>query len=281
MKFVFFGYDFSLYALMRLIDDGHELVGLYTFPCDGIFSHNEQIKMLAETVNIKTIEGKITPQEVENLIGHGAKAFIAFGYKYKIPPVDPKKAYAINLHPALLPRARGIMPMPHIIMKDPKAAGLTVHKMTQKYDAGDILYQEPLPVDETTDIEVLSSRTAITGAEILSVIVNDLPKYWKKAKPQNERLATEYPEPSDEMRTFNWKLPVKDLLRMNRAFGHYGCVANVDGKKLMVTSCSGWEERHALTPGVIACILPYELIIAAGNGFICLKEYVVFPDQKR
>ncbi|MBK6895759.1 MAG: hypothetical protein IPH06_04130 [Alphaproteobacteria bacterium] len=278
MKFVFFGYDFSLNALMRLVMDGHELIALYTFPCDGVFSHNTQIKMFAESLNIVPIEGKITSQQIDSLIAQGAQAFIAFGYKYKIPPVDPKKAYAINVHPALLPRVRGIMPMPFILLKEPKAAGITVHKMTQKYDAGDILYQEPFPVDESTDIEVLSSRCALAGAEILSAILKDFTRYWKQAKPQNEKLASEYAEPGNDLRTFDWKKPVKELLRTNRAFGHYGCLAFVDGKKLIVTNCNGWEEKHGLDPGTIACILPYELIIAASDGFICLKEFMILPD---
>lgn len=278
MDFVFFGYDFSLNALMRLLNDGHKLAGLYTFPCDGIFSHNAQIKELAKTQGIEPVEGKITPIEIEGFIKQGVKLFIAFGYKYKIPPIDEKRAYAINVHPSHLPRVRGIMPMPWILLKEPEAAGITAHQMTQKYDAGKILYQERFPVDETTDIEILSSRCALAGAEILSELLKDIPGYWKKAKPQNEKQASEYPEPDDAFRTFDWKKPVKDTLRLSRAFGHYGCLAHVDGKRMVVFNCNGWEEKHALPPGAIACILPYELIVAASNGFICLKEFTILPD---
>lgn len=280
MKFVFFGYDFSLNALMRLVNDGHQLAGLYTFPCDGVFSHNDQIKSFAQTQDVTPVEGKITPAEIDRFIAAGCEAFIAFGYKYKIPPVNEKQAYAINVHPSLLPRVRGIMPMPWILLREPKAAGITVHQMTPQYDAGKILYQEPFPVDETTDIETLSSRSAIAGAEILSEILKNLPGYWKNAKTQNESQASEYPEPDDAMRTFDWTMPVKETLRLSRAFGHYGCLANIDGKRVVVFSCSGWEEKHALPPGTIACVLPYEFIVAASGGFICLKEFAVLPDRK-
>ncbi|MCB1591303.1 MAG: hypothetical protein KDI90_02515 [Alphaproteobacteria bacterium] len=278
MKFVFFGYDFSLNALLRLVNDGHKLVGLYTFPCDGIFSHNGQIREFAKTQGVEPIEGRISPDEIENFIEQGAEAFIAFGYKYKIPPVDEKRAYALNVHPSLLPRVRGIMPMPWILLKEPKAAGITVHQMTQQYDAGKILYQESFVVDETTDVEVLSSRCAIAGAEILSAVLEQLPLYWKKAKKQNERQASEYPEPDNAMRTFDWNKPVKETLRLCRAFGHYGCIAEIDNKRVVVFSCNGWEEKHKLEPGTITCILPYELIIAASDGFVCIKEFTVLPD---
>lgn len=281
MKFVFFGYDFSLNALMRLVNDGHELIGLYTFPCDGMFSHNTQTKEFAKALGIEAVEGKITAADIERLMAAGAKAFIAFGYKYKIPPIDEKRAYAINVHPSLLPRVRGIMPMPWIILKEPKAAGITAHQMTQKYDAGKILYQEQFPVDDTTDIEILSSRCAISGAEILSEIIKDLPARWKNAKAQNDKQASEYPEPDDAMRTFDWNKPVKETLRLSRAFGHYGCIAHIDGKRAVVFTCNGWEEKHAMPPGTIACVLPYELIVAAADGFICLKEFAVLPDRKQ
>lgn len=95
---------------------------------------------------------------------------------------------------------------------------------------------------------MLSSRCALAGAEILSAILKDFTRYWKQAKPQNEKLASEYAEPGNDLRTFDWKKPVKELLRTNRAFGHYGCLAFVDGKKLIVTNCNGWEENTASTP---------------------------------
>ena len=279
MKFVFFGYDFSLGALARLVQDGHELLAVYTFPCDRQFSFNDRIKEFAKECGVEAIEGKITPEEIKSLIDQGCEAFIAFGYVYKIPPIDEKKAYAINVHPSFLPKARGIMPTPHILLNDPKAAGITIHQMTQEYDAGKILYQEPFHVDSTTDIEVLSCRTAISGEQILSAIMKNLPKYWKKAKKQNEKLATSYKVPSDEMRTLDWNKPVKELLKIGRAFGHYGCISFIDGEKVAVFSFNGWEEKHKIEPGTIACVLPYELVVACDNGFICLKDFIQLPQE--
>lgn len=273
MKFVYFGYDFSINVVHRLTTEGHQLMGLYTFECDNIFSFNNRIKLFALEHGIEAKEGKIQKNDIETFLSQGCKAFISNGYKYKIPPIDETQAYALNVHPALLPRARGIMPMPHILLNDPKAAGITVHKMTQEYDAGDILYQESIPVDHKTDIEVLSCKIALRTPEILSHILTDLPKYWKKAKKQNEKLATLIPEPDNAMRTLDWSKSVEELLCIGKAFGHYGSIARLGPYNFVVYQFNGWEEKHNLEAGIVVCELPYEVVVTASNGFICLKEF--------
>ena len=281
MKFVFFGYDFSLQALFTLVNDGHEVIGIHSFPCDNIFSFNRQLKEMAAELGLPVSEAPITPEEIESYIEQGCEVFIAFGYKYKIPPIDEKKAYAINVHPSYLPRVRGIMPMPYIILEEPEAAGVTVHKMTQEYDAGDILFQKKFKIDHTTDIEILSSRAAISGTIILSNIMQDFKKFWRRAKPQKEKNASTYDTPPESLRKLDWNKPVADIIKTGKAFGHYGCIAEIEGERLAVFSFNGWQENHGCNPGDIALVLPYEFVVAASDGFICLKEYMMLPDENQ
>ncbi len=280
MKFVYFGYDFSVNALMTLLDQGHELLGIQTFPCDNVFSFNQQTKEIAQKLNVPVSETPITEDEIQAYLDQGCETFIAFGYKYKVPPIDPKKAYAINVHPSYLPKARGIMPMPYILLKEPEAAGITVHKMTEEYDAGDILYQKSFKVDATTDIEILSSRAAMTGETMLVEILQDLPRYWKRAKKQKEKHATHYGVPDDDMREIKWNSTVKEIIQKSKAFGHYGTTATIDGNRLAIFNLNGWEEQHECEPGEITLVLPYEFVIAASDGFICLKEFMALPKKE-
>ena len=48
MKFVYFGYDFMLGTVHRLLDDGHELAGIFSFPCDNVFNFNVETTALAK-----------------------------------------------------------------------------------------------------------------------------------------------------------------------------------------------------------------------------------------
>jgi len=277
MKFVYFGYDFMLPAVYRLLEDGHQLIGVFTFPCDNIFNFNAQTMALAKHLNIPASQEPPSQSQIDYFTMQGCGCFLSAGYPYKIPRIDETKTRGINLHPSLLPQGRGLMPTPHIILNHPQASGLTVHKLTDKFDAGDILHQTVLPIGERETVESLSARIALRAPDILSMIFSDLPSYWSDAKPQNEKKATYFPPPDDAMRLLDWNLPVERLDAIARAFGRYGSLAQFDNTLWIVHAHDVWEERHHLKPGTVALRLSREIIIAAKDGFVCLKELQQAP----
>lgn len=273
MKFVYFGYDFSLGIVQRLIQEGHDCLGFVTFECDNIFNFNTALQAFAAQNNIPVSFDKPSPAMIDDFIAKGAQVFFTSGYPHKIPPIDESKAWGINFHPSLLPQGRGIMPTPHILLHAPQASGVTVHKIVEQIDAGDILYQESLPLNEREDVETLSARITLCGPDILSMVFSDFEGYWQRAKRQDFSKATTWPEPSEDMRTLDWNKGVDDIERTARAFGRYGSLAHFSGKKWVVFSLAGWKEAHTYEPGVVAAVLAREIVIAAHNGFICLKEF--------
>ena len=68
----------------------------------------------------------------------GAEAFvvIAFGQKLGADLVD--EAFAVNLHGSLVPRYRGAAPVNWAIINGDRETGLSVIRITQRIDAGDI-----------------------------------------------------------------------------------------------------------------------------------------------
>jgi methionyl-tRNA formyltransferase len=273
MKFVYFGYDFMLGSVQRLLEDGHELIGVFTFPCDNVFNFNAQTVGLAEYLKIPVITEPPKPSDIAAYIQKGCACFLSAGYPFKIPPIDETKSRGINVHPSLLPLGRGLMPTPHILLNHPKASGLTVHKLTPGFDEGDILHQTPLPLHERETVETLSARIALRAPDVLSMIFSDLPSYWSDARPQNEKKATYFPPPDDSMRLLEWTLPVKRLDEIARAFGRYGSLARFDNELWVVYAHDIWQEKHGLKPGTVAIRLPREIVIAAKDGFVCLKEF--------
>lgn len=277
MKFVFFGYDFSLNIAKRLIADGHTLLALFTFPCDGMFIFNDRTKALARELDAPLYEDRATAGQLQALTGQGCKLFLAAGYPHKIPPVDEKEAYALNVHPALLPAARGIMPLAHILMEAPDAAGLSIHKMTPVFDDGDILYQEPIAVTPETDVEILSAQIAMRSPDAVSGVVRDLARdlarVWENATPQDRTQAYTCPPPDETMRTLDWRQPVETLNRKGRAFGRYGVIAMVQSERFVVFNFKGWKEAHRNTPGDVLLAGPREIVVAVADGYVCLKEF--------
>jgi UDP-4-amino-4-deoxy-L-arabinose formyltransferase/UDP-glucuronic acid dehydrogenase (UDP-4-keto-hexauronic acid decarboxylating) len=274
MKFVFFGYDFSLDVAKRLIQDGHKLAGVFTFECDNVFNFNKDIIALAQQNHIPYTLARPTKDDIDYFIAQGTDLFFSCGYPYKIPEIDENKAYAVNTHPSRLPRGRGLMPTPHIIINHPDAAGFTLHKITARFDQGDILYQEAITLTDQDTVETYSSHIANRTPDIASAVVADLPQYWAGATPQNEAEATYFPPPDEEMRTLRWEAPITHIDRTARAFGKFGSLAFIDGALYAVFEHDYRQEPHTHITGTIINADEHTISIAASDGIFIMKRFM-------
>jgi len=256
----------------QLCTDGHELIGIFTFPCDNIFNFNTKTHALAKSLNIPITETKATTEDLESYINAGADIFFAAGYPYKIPPIDEEKAYGLNLHPSFLPKGRGMMPTPTIIMSAPEAAGITVHKLTPRYDEGDIIDQTPFTLDSQETVDTYAARVAITAPEMITRIFDDIKQYWLMAKPQNKNEVAIFPTPDDKMRTINWNESLDKIDAKARAFGRYGCLANINNQRWVIYDHDILKISHTNPTGQTA--LPHlgQHIITAKDGYFIIKS---------
>jgi methionyl-tRNA formyltransferase len=104
--------------------------------------------------------------------------------------LDLPKYASLNIHHSLLPEYRGPSPAPAVILAGEKKSGVTIIKMTEKVDAGDILAQQEyeLEKDETTD-SLLTKLNTLGGQLIISVIEQFL-KESIKPQTQDEAKAS-------------------------------------------------------------------------------------------
>jgi phosphoribosylglycinamide formyltransferase-1 len=87
---------------------------------------------------------------------HGIDYVILAGFLWLVPDVI-LKAYAdriLNIHPALLPRygGKGMYGMKvheTVIANKDKESGITIHLVNERYDEGQILFQEKCTLEET------------------------------------------------------------------------------------------------------------------------------------
>lgn len=274
MRFVYFGYDFMLPAIRRLTSEGHALLGVFTFEVDNVFNFNTATIDFARRQGAPVILSRPDTAHIDEFLAQGCEVFLSAGYPYKIPPVNSETAYAVNIHPTYLPHARGLMPIPRIILENAtNAAGFTAHKMTQQFDAGDILLQKKFPLLPNETVETYTAKIAMRAPDMVSELFNDLPDLWRKARPQSARSASHYPPPTDRDRTLDWNKTTAELDRTSRAFGRFGCLAQTPEGIFIACDATFWKERHNLSPGTIAAITAREMTLACADGYACLKEF--------
>ncbi|MCF8495579.1 MAG: hypothetical protein K9G62_02815 [Alphaproteobacteria bacterium] len=279
MKFAFFGYDFSLPVLERLAAEGHEPLAVFSFECDNVFNFNEALQDFAQDRGLPFSLEKPRIDMMEALAARGCACFLSTGYPYKIPPLPPG-AYGVNVHPSFLPKGRGLMPTPYIILDHPEAGGLSLHKLSAAIDGGDILAQEKLEISPQETVETYSARVALRMPEAVSRIMADLPRYWEEAKPQEEAQALYFPPPDEKLRMLDWTLPVERLARIGRAFGRFGCLCRFEESFWAVFHFDAWKEAHDHAPGTVVLRAKNSAVITAADGFVCLKDFQRVGQEK-
>ena len=77
------------------------------------------------------------------LTGYAPDLLLVFGFNWKIPRdvIASLRYGALNVHPSLLPKYRGPSPIPWAIRNGERDLGMTIHRMTDKVDAGPIIVQ--------------------------------------------------------------------------------------------------------------------------------------------
>ena len=119
----------------------------------------------------------------------------------------------LNIHPALLPRNRGLFPYFWVIANGEQETGVTVHWVDERFDTGDILVQQALPVRPDDTITSLAYASAQLGAELLIRAVDLIEAGNPPRITQNGRQASYHSWPS-----------LADQRRFRQRGGRYGTI---------------------------------------------------------
>ncbi|MDR2103442.1 MAG: methionyl-tRNA formyltransferase [Treponema sp.] len=96
----------------------------------------------------------------------------------------------INIHPSLLPKYRGAAPIPAAIINRDRETGVTIQRLAQEMDTGDILLQESFPLNGRETTADLSGLAARKGAVLLPAALRGLARGELPGRPQDPAEAS-------------------------------------------------------------------------------------------
>lgn len=186
MKIIFFGNTKYSTIGTRIVNTTYPISSVVTIP-------GSPVKKLAEELNIPAIEtNKLNEAILEEIKKLKPDFLIVEDYGLILPKemLEIPKYAPLNIHHSLLPKYRGPSPAPSSILSGDKVSGVTIIKMIEEVDAGDILAQEEyeLKVDETTD-SLLTKLNELGGKLVVSVIKQYLDG-TAKPRLQDNAIAT-------------------------------------------------------------------------------------------
>lgn len=81
---------------------------------------------------------------------------------------------AVNIHPSLLPQFRGVDPVFFARLRGAAALGVTLHRVAEEFDTGQVLRQEPVPIAAGASVFAATAALFGRGAELFLDALPDL-----------------------------------------------------------------------------------------------------------
>lgn len=188
------------------------------------------------------------------LTGVPADLLIVACYNRLIPnTIYASRRYGgLNLHPSLLPDKRGPDPLFWVFRQGDRQVGSTVHRLTDSFDAGEILAQASMPTPEGISESELDAILSGQGARLVVQTVNRLNTKSIVPIEQNEAAPTWAPHPSadDFQLSIDWTAHrAANFYHGVRARGH-PILVDVDGQIRRIVDVRGWTVAAAGPPTV-------------------------------
>jgi methionyl-tRNA formyltransferase len=160
---------------------------------------------------------------------------VVSSYHRILPGRVVSKTRFVNVHYALLPRYRGRANVNWAILNGEAETGISVHVLSPDLDAGNILFQQALPIGPADTVTDLYERlNALQRRHLGPVVARHLRGY--EGEPQDERAAsygcTRLPRDGE----INWAAPTRRVYDLVRALTppYPGAFTYLEGEPLTV-----------------------------------------------
>ena len=202
MRILFMGTpDFAVASLKRLVEDGHDVCGVFTQPDKpknrGHKMAFSSVKEYALTVGIPVYQPvKLRDGEAQRLVEELAPELIVVAAYGRILPEDILNTPpygSINVHSSILPKYRGAAPINWAILNGDSVTGVTIMYMAKELDAGDVILCRETAIDPDEDAQMLTARLAALGADALAEAVERLHDGTAVRLPQDHSAYTYAP----------------------------------------------------------------------------------------
>jgi methionyl-tRNA formyltransferase len=263
-------------CLKLLLDRGENVVAVYTHQdMPGENAWFPSVAALAEGRNIPVRKDAdlARPEEILKVRTLAPELIFSFYYRDVLPQpvIEFPKLGAYNIHGSLLPKYRGRAPVNWAVLHGETQTGATLHLMTIKPDAGDIVDQEPVPIGPDDTAAIVQRRVTAAAVLILERQLENLKTGQAPRRPQDSAQVTSFGRRRPEDGEIDWSRTAQAIHNLVRAVSHPypGAFTDIFGKRTFI-----WQTR---APGLAAHdIFPGQIRVENGRLYVaCGDDYYV------
>lgn len=266
--------DFSVPILHRLIHQEYEIILVVTQP-DRPKGRKKTltpspVKVEAEKHGLTIYQPERLKDDYQKIVEMDVDLIVTAAYGQILPKalLEHPTYGCINVHASLLPELRGGAPIHYAILQGKKETGITIMYMEEKLDAGDILTQETVIIEDTDDVASLHNKLAVVGASLLEKTIPLLFSGQLTPIKQDEKKATFAPNITREKEKIDWRHTSLDIYNQIRGLRPWPVAfTTIEGKRLKVWRGQLNNECYPnAQPGEIVQIMDnHAFVVACGD----------------
>lgn len=280
MKILFMGTpDIAVSMLKQILADGYDVIGVVTQPDKKAGRKQElkmsEVKQCALQHNIPVYQPVRIKDDYKDLMMLGADLIVTCAYGQFIPSelLEAPTYGSINVHASLLPKLRGGAPIHKAIIYGEKETGMSIMRMVKAMDAGAVMAQCKVRIEETDTAGSLYDKLAEAGAKLLSESIVKIKEGKAVFVEQQEEKATFAYTISKEEEFVSFDRDISKVYDHIRGLipfpvGH-GIINN---KKVKFHKVRKVEKAIYSKPGEVLGLLDGGFAIAAVNGYVLIDE---------
>ncbi|MEI7262388.1 bifunctional UDP-4-amino-4-deoxy-L-arabinose formyltransferase/UDP-glucuronic acid oxidase ArnA [Pectobacterium carotovorum] len=172
---------------------------------------------------------------------------------------------AFNLHGSLLPRYRGRAPVNWVLVNGETQTGVTLHKMVSRADAGDIVAQSVVAIDEEDTALTLHGKCRTAAAALLAQQLPLIRSREITLTPQDESGASYFGRRTAADGLIDWHKSAREINNLIRAVTepYPGAFTFLGERKVTIWRARVVKDKTGGEPGAIISTSP--LVVSCGE----------------
>jgi UDP-4-amino-4-deoxy-L-arabinose formyltransferase/UDP-glucuronic acid dehydrogenase (UDP-4-keto-hexauronic acid decarboxylating) len=272
MKTVVFAYhDMGCVGINALLNAGYEITAIFTH--NDVATENNFFGSVARLaaehgIPVYAPDEANHPIWLDRIRTMAPEMIFSFYYRHLLSDeiLQCAQKGAFNLHGSLLPKYRGRAPLNWALVNGERETGVTLHRMVKRADAGNILAQQKVAIDDQDNALTLHRKLIQAAEQLLSDVLPRLRQGEVSEWPQDESQATRVGGRTAEDGRIDWNQPAATIHNLVRAVTDPwpGAFAFAGSVKFIVWKSRVHPQLQQAKPGTVISKQPF--LIACGEG---------------
>ncbi|MCQ2602913.1 MAG: methionyl-tRNA formyltransferase [Clostridia bacterium] len=261
----------SVYPVMAVVTGNDKPVGRHyeLKPCP--------LKVSAINAGVDVLQyDKVSKEGIDDIKALAPDLIItaAFGQILSDEFLAIAKYGVLNVHASLLPKYRGSSPIQAAILNGDEETGITIMKTVKAVDAGDILLQKKIKIENDDTAGTLFDKLAYLGADAIIEAVKLLDEGKAEFTPQDNEKAVQCAKIGKEDGQIDFNKTAKELDFFVRGMSPWpSAYTHINGKMLKVFEIEKVNfDGNAECGEVVAINKEKGFVVACKDGAIRIKK---------